>query len=93
VLIEFGADYWTVGNPNIRVPQRAVRARKNRQGKVELIAAVLTTKKLATLASYSLLDLLKDKERYAGSKANSCSILFAEWRESQEQCADPQGVS
>jgi hypothetical protein len=35
---------------------------------VELIAAALTTKKLATLGSNSLLDLLKDKERYAGSK-------------------------
>ena len=86
VLMRFLEEYQTVpmGNSDAIVEY---------EGKVELIAAVLTTKKFATLGSYSLLDLLKDKERYAGSKANSFSVLFAEWRESQERCAGPQGVS
>jgi len=57
------------------------------EGKLELIAAPLNTKKFVTLDSYSLADLLKGKTEYAESKSPSFGVLFAEWRENQGRFA------
>lgn len=76
VLMRFLEEYQTLNHQNSD-------AIVEYEGKVELIAAPLNTKKFATLGSYSLVDLLKDKERYAGSKAHSFAVPFAERRESQ----------
>ena len=57
------------------------------EGKLELIAASLNTKKFATLGSCSLVDLLKAKEGFAESKTRGFGVLFAEWRESQGRSA------
>jgi hypothetical protein len=76
VLMRLLEDYQTV-NP------RNSDAIVEYEGKLELIAAPLNTKKFATLSSYSLVDLLKSKEGFAESKPRSFGVLFAEWRESQ----------
>ena len=76
VLMRFLEEYQTVN------PQNS-DAIVEYEGKVELIAAPLNTKKFATLGSYSLVDLLKKNERYTGKEANSFAVQFAELRESQ----------
>lgn len=76
VLMRFLEEYQTVNHQNSD-------AIVEYEGKVELIAAPLNTKKFATLGSYSLVDLLKSKERYAETKATGFAVRFAERRESQ----------
>ncbi len=70
VLMRFLEEYQTVN------PQNS-DAIVEYEGKLELIAAPLNTKKFATLDSYSLVDLLKAKTEYAESSA----FWFAEWSE------------
>src|SRR5258707_10757217 len=62
VLMRFLEEYQTVN------PQNS-DAIVEYEGKLELIAAPLNTKKFATLDSYSLVDLLKAKTEYAESSA------------------------
>jgi len=76
VLMRFLEEYQTVN------PQNS-DAIVEYEGKLELIAAPLNTKKFATLDSYSLVDLLKAKTEYAESQSPSFVVLFAEWRENQ----------
>jgi hypothetical protein len=87
VLMRFLEEYQTVN------PQNS-DAIVEYEGKLELIAAPLNTKKFATLDSYSLVDLLKGKTEYAESKSPSFGVLFAEWRENQDSPSQaPGGVS
>jgi hypothetical protein len=78
VLMQFLEEYQTVN------PQNS-DAIVEYEGKLELIAAPLNTKKFATLGSYSLVDLLKSRKGCAESKARSFDVLFAERRESQRR--------
>jgi hypothetical protein len=73
VLMRFLEEYETVN------PQNS-DAIVEYEGKLELIAAPLSTKEFATLDSYSLVDLLKAKTEYAESQSTSFGVLFAEWR-------------
>jgi hypothetical protein len=87
VLMRFLQEYQTVN------PQNS-DAIVEYEGKLELIAATLNTKKFATLDSYSLVDLLKGKTEYAESKSPSFGVLFAERREDQDSPRQaPEGAS
>jgi len=77
VLMRFLEEYQTVNSQNSD-------AIVEYEGKLELIAAPLNTKKFATVDSYSLVDLLNTRTEYAESKSPSFGVLFAEWRENQE---------
>jgi hypothetical protein len=77
VLMRFLEEYQTVN------PQNS-DAIVEYEGKLELIAAPLNTKKFATLDSYSLVDLLKARTECAESQSPSFGVLFAEWMENQE---------